>query len=106
MVRERWASIVNRFILDLRNFDYLGRHLDVRENVKFRGGFFPEWIHQKFPETVCVLSVEFKKFFMDEWTGRADETHLGTIKRALQSTIWGLHEELVKLGQVDRELTI
>ncbi|MBN2293782.1 MAG: N-formylglutamate amidohydrolase [Pirellulales bacterium] len=105
MDRQRWAPIVNRFILDLRNFDYLGHHLDVRENVKFRGGYFPLWIHQNFPETVCVLSVEFKKFFMDEWTGRADDTHLSTIQRALQSTIWGLHEELVKFGQIDRELT-
>ena len=105
MNRKRWSAIVERFILDLRNFDYLGRHLDVRENVKFRGGNFPAWIHKNFPENVCVLSVEFKKFFMDEWTGQADATQLATIQRALQSTTWGLHEELLRLNQMDREVT-
>ena len=106
MVRSRWATIIDRFIMDLRSFDFLGRHLDVRENIKFRGGEFPAWIHKTFPETVCVLSVEFKKFFMDEWTGQADESQLATIGRAVQSTIWGLHEELLKLGQTDREPAI
>lgn len=104
MDRDRWASIVNRFIVDLRNCDFLGRHLDVRENVKFRGGFFPAWIHEHFPESVCVLSIEIKKFFMDEWTGKPDRVHLSAIERALKSTVWGLHEELVKLGLPGREI--
>ena len=102
MDRKRWAAVVDRFIVDLRNFDYLGRRLDVRENVKFRGGHFPAWIHETFPQSVCVLSIEFKKFFMDEWTGQADETQLGAIERALKSTVWGIHEELVKSGLMDR----
>lgn len=104
MDRKRWGSIVDRFMVDMRNFDYLGRHLDVRENVKFRGGYFPKWIHETFPNSACVLSVEFKKFFMDEWSGKADETQLAAIERALRSTVWGLHEELVKLGISDREV--
>ena len=29
MQRSRWASVVDRFIVELRNFDFLGRHLDV-----------------------------------------------------------------------------
>ncbi|MGD9126514.1 MAG: N-formylglutamate amidohydrolase [Planctomycetia bacterium] len=104
MDRSRWAPIVDRFIHDLRNFDFMGRHLDVRENVKFRGGFFPQWIHQNFSTSVCVLSVEFKKFFMDEWTGQPDEVQLGTIQRALQSTVWGLHEELLKFSEHPSEI--
>lgn len=104
MDRRRWAPIVDRFIVDLRNVDFLGRRLDVRENVKFRGGYFPTWIHEHFPESVCVLSVEFKKFFMDEWTGEADRIKLNAIERALKSTVWGLHEELVRLGLSQREV--
>jgi hypothetical protein len=98
MDRVRWAPIVDRFIVDLRNFDFLGRRLDVRENVKFRGGYFPRWIHEHFPESVCVLAVEVKKFFMDEWSGKTNELQLEAVKRALKSTVWGLYEELVKLG--------
>jgi N-formylglutamate amidohydrolase len=104
MDRNRWASIVDRFIVNLRNFDFRGRNLDVRENVKFRGGFFPTWIHEHYPESVCVLSVEFKKFFMDEWTGEPDRLQLRAIERALKSTVWGIHEELVKLKLDSREI--
>ena len=103
MQRVRWAPLVDRFIEDLRGFDFMGRRLDVRENVKFYGGHFPKWIHESFPKSVCVLSVEFKKFFMDEWTGEPDRMQLGLIKRALKSTVWGIHEELVKLGLEHRK---
>ena len=104
MDRKYWASIVDRFIVDLRNFDFLGRRLDVRENVKFRGGYFPAWVHGAFPKSVCVISVEFKKVFMDEWTGETDATQVATIERALKSTVWGIHEELVRFGQLEGRL--
>ena len=97
MKRERWAPVVERFIADLRGFDFLGRHLDVRENVRFRGGNFPRWIHETFPETGCALAVEVKKFFMDEWTGKPDSVYMKTIYQALKSTMPGIIEELSKL---------
>ncbi len=97
MNRSRWAPLVDRFIRDLSSFDFMGRHLDVRENVKFRGRQFPRWIHESFPDSGCALAIEFKKIFMDEWTGKADPAVMDAFKRALQSTIPGLREELEKL---------
>jgi len=94
MDRTKWANIIERFIEDLRGFDYLDRHLDVRENVKFYGRQFAQWSHDHFPESACVLSVEFKKFFMDEWTGKADQRQMGAIVKALKSTIPGILNEL------------
>jgi len=88
------GRVVERFIADLRKFNFLGRHLDVRENVKFEGRQLARWIHEKFPDSACVLSVEFKKFFMDEWTGEADEEQIQAIRDALSSTIPGIIEEL------------
>lgn len=85
--RDRWAPVIDRFIEALRAFDYQGRRLDVRENVKFRGGHFPRWIHETFPMSGCALAIEFKKFFMDEWTGELDRSQHETIKRALAATI-------------------
>lgn len=96
--RDTWATLIDRFIQDLRAFDYLGRNLDVRENVKFRGGNLARYIHETFPESGCVLSIEFKKFFMDEWTGRVDSKQLGTIQEALQSTLPGMMRELKRIG--------
>jgi hypothetical protein len=94
--RERWGSVVDSFIDGLRSFDFLGRHLDVRENVRFQGGHLCQWVHEQFPVTGCALAVEFKKFFMDEWTGGVDDTVLAAIHDALASTLPGMRKALEK----------
>jgi N-formylglutamate amidohydrolase len=98
MERKRWAPIVDRFIEGLRSFDFLGRRLDVRENVRFRGGNFARWIHRTFPTTGCALAIEVKKFFMDEWTGKPDRQQLDAVRKALESTVSGVLEELRRLS--------
>lgn len=87
---EQWRPIVERFMTDLRAFDYQGRQLDVRENIKFIGGQFARWIHEQFPDSGCVLSIEYKKFFMDEWTGEPDDTQIQTIQDSLKATLPGV----------------
>jgi N-formylglutamate amidohydrolase len=94
MNRDRWAPVVDSFIADLSAFDFLGRQLDVRENIRFRGGHFSRWIHQTFPNTGCALAIEFKKFFMDEWTSEPDKVQLKAIYQALASTVPGIVEAL------------
>ena len=89
MERSRWTSLVDGFIEDLRAFPYQGRRLDVRENVKFFGGQVCRWTHDRFPSSVCALAVEFKKFFMDEWTGQLDFQQLRDLASALRSTVPG-----------------
>lgn len=96
MNRENWANVVDRFVEDLRTHDFMGRHLDVRENIKFKGGYFPKWIHENFPASVCCISVEFKKFFMDEWSGVPDHTKIRAIKDLLGTSLPGIREELAK----------
>jgi hypothetical protein len=88
--RTGWAPIVDRFVADLQAYDFLGRRLDVRENIKFFGGNFCRWIHQTFPGSVCALAVEFKKTFMDEWTGEVDRRQFAELQSALRSTLPGL----------------
>ena len=69
MDRERWAHVVDPFMEALRQFDFRGRRMDVRENIAFQGkGEQTRFIHTNFPKTGCAIAVEFKKFFMDEWT--------------------------------------
>jgi hypothetical protein len=98
MNRDYWAPVVDRFIADLRDVDFLGRKLDVRENVKFVGRQFPQWTHTHFPMTGCVLAVEFKKFFMNEWTGEVDIKQSKAIKDALANTITGILASLAGMG--------
>jgi len=94
MDRQRWASIVERCIADLRAAEVLGRPLDVRENVRFLGGYFSTWVHRTFPASGCALAIEVKKFFMDEWTGVPDAVQLEAVERVLASTVPGLLQEL------------
>ena len=99
MPREYWAPVIERFMSDLQNFDFLGRRLDVGENIKFRGGHFSRWIHETFPFSGCALAIEFKKFFMDEWTGAPDNVQVDAIRQALCHTIPGVLNELDKFNR-------
>jgi N-formylglutamate amidohydrolase len=82
--RERWRSIVEQFASSLRAFEFGGRRLDVRENVRFRGGgHFSVWVRERFPESACCLSIEVKKFYMDEWTGEINQALSALIHEAL-----------------------
>jgi N-formylglutamate amidohydrolase len=94
MNRTRWTSLVDRFIADLRDCPFMGRRLDVRENVKFGGGWMSQWIHDTFPENACVLSVEVKKVFMDEWTGQLYPELLAAYHQVLAATLPGLRDSL------------
>ncbi len=89
-----WRALVERFTADLQQQDVQGHRLDVRENVKFRGGEMSKWVHRTFPETGVALAIELKKTFMDEWTGRLDVAHLDDLRRALAATVPGLVDSL------------
>mgnify|MGYP001816687350 CR=1 FL=1 len=94
MDRQFWSPVVDNFNAALAEADYLGRHLDVRENVKFRGRYLAQFVHARYPRTGCCLAIEVKKFFMDEWTGELDtgalEALLAAIKVALVAAEKGL----------------
>lgn len=70
MPRERWAWLLDPLIDEIARFDFAGRRLDVRENVAFQGkGELARFVHARHPEAGCAIAFEFKKFYMDEWTG-------------------------------------
>ena len=65
-----------------------------RLQIRFQGGHLADWIHHTFPHTGCALAIEFKKVFMDEWTGEVDDAELEALGDALAATIPGLLDEL------------
>ncbi|MGH8194395.1 MAG: N-formylglutamate amidohydrolase [Woeseiaceae bacterium] len=97
MERDRWASLVDRFIDTLRLQDFRKQPLDVRENVKFKGRQFPQWLHTNYPTNVCVLSLELKKIFMDEWRGTASIPALEELRVALQNAVNATRQELARI---------
>ena len=95
--RERWGGLVDRFMADLRTVEVAGRPLDVRENVRFRGGHLSRWVHAAFPGQACCLAVEVKKFFMDERTGELDEAAWGGVQEALAASVPGVLDEIDRM---------
>ena len=98
--RDVWAPVVDHFIQSMSNYNYFQRHLDVRENIRFKGGFLSQWIHQNYPNKSCVLAIEIKKIFMDEWTGNLDIEKLNEISNALKKTIPGVLRRAKRVEQV------
>ena len=96
MDRRRWGHILDPLIERLGELDVRGRRLTVRKNVAFQGkGEQTRFIHEKFPETGCVIAIEFKKVFMDEWTGVPDREAL-TALRAVVRLVIPLLEDIVE----------
>jgi N-formylglutamate amidohydrolase len=94
MDRARWAPVVDRFVADMSAGTVQGRRLDVRENVCFQGGHLARWVHEHFSDSACAIAVEFKKIFMDEWTGAGEPAVIADIGRVLEATVPGLRREL------------
>lgn len=95
--KDRWTHVLEAAMRTLREFDYRGRRLDVRENVAFQGkGELARFVHRRFPETGCALAIEFKKFFMDEWTGEPYRDDLDAIRALLNATARAVEQALGK----------
>ena len=57
---------------------------DVRVNVRFPdGGNWPEWVFAEYGAEVCAITLEYKKTFMDEWSGQADIGRLEQLRTGL-----------------------
>ena len=88
MDRARWAHVLDPFIDSLRSFSLRGRAIDVRENVAFQGkGEQTRFVHATFPRTGCAIAVEFKKVFMDEWTGEPDLEALVALRTMIKASL-------------------
>lgn len=95
MDRARWSHVVDALIEHFSGCEIGGRPLDVRENIAFQGkGEQTRFIHQHFPVTGCAIAVEFKKIFMDEWTGEPDLHVLEQLRSMVGSAV-PLLEKLV-----------
>ena len=79
--RERFGAVIDAFRTSLSEQGF-----DVRENVKFKGQALAWWVHERYAGTGVVLALEFKKTFMDEWTGVPDPDRLDVLAQALATT--------------------
>lgn len=99
MNRKLWKPVINYFMDQLKDYNFFGRKLDVRENIRFQGGHLSYWIHQNYPGKSCVMAIELKKIFMDEQTGAVNIPCIRSLKEALFETIPGvIHEAQIVMN--------
>ena len=85
--RDRWGDVVDTFITTLGGTQTSGGQIDVRENVRFKGANLCAWVHDRYPDHGVALALEFKKTYMDEWTGQPDRARIATLAQALGETV-------------------
>jgi N-formylglutamate amidohydrolase len=93
----KWQAISNKLLGYLSACKINDEYPDVRENIVFKGGGFTQWVNKNYGDKGFVISIEFKKTFMDEWTGRADIGHLMDLNKALRGAIPMLNYELTEM---------
>ena len=99
MPREHWAWLLDPLIERMRGLDFGGRRLDVRENIAFQGkGELTRFVHGRFPESGCAIAIEFKKFFMDEWTGEPSREDIEALRALVRSLLPVIEASLRERG--------
>lgn len=97
MDRAKWADVIDALISAISAATLAGRPVDVRENIAFQGrGEQTRFIHEHFPDTGCAIAIEFKKTFMDEWTGKPDLEALRSLRTLVASLVPVLTEALAR----------
>lgn len=74
---------------------YQGKKLDCRIDIKYPGGTMSRHLHREFPGKVFSLAIEFKKTFMNEWTGELYRDKMEELITALQSITPLLTKDLI-----------
>lgn len=88
MPRERWARVVDPYLAFLASYDFNGRRLSVAENLAFQGkGEWTRFVHDRHPQQGCAIAFEFKKFFMDEWTGAPEPDELDAMRGLIRDSV-------------------
>ncbi|HQM03698.1 MAG TPA: N-formylglutamate amidohydrolase [Candidatus Cloacimonas sp.] len=72
-------------------------NLDCRSDIKFSGGYFSRWVNQTFGNKVLCLAIEFKKIFMDEWTGELNLPVYFQLQKIFQTAVLNWMCEITSL---------
>jgi hypothetical protein len=63
---------IDDLMLKLRKIRAEGRPVTVAENEVFKGGYLARRLSGQHYQKLAVFAIEFKKIFMDEWSGQFD----------------------------------
>ncbi len=95
---DRFGGVLEALEGELREAPAGGRLPDVRRNVRYPdGGHWPEWVFANYGEEVATVTLEYKKFYMDEWTGDAHLPVVEDLRVGLDRAACAAREVLSRL---------
>ncbi|WP_206436027.1 N-formylglutamate amidohydrolase [Altericroceibacterium xinjiangense] len=97
--KDVYGNLLEGFKAGLQSRQVRGRTPDVQVNVRWEdGGNFPEWLHATYGDAACVLTLEFKKIFMDEWGCGADILALQELRDGFLAAVREGRESLARVA--------
>jgi N-formylglutamate amidohydrolase len=89
-VHPKWSELTNLLVAFIQSQSLYEQEIDIRENVKFKGGNLGRHLNDLYGERGCVWSIEFRKDFMDEWTGEPNIQRIAACKQLMINTLQNL----------------
>jgi N-formylglutamate deformylase len=86
-LQEKHYASAQSFCELLNGKEYLGKPLDCRLDVKFTGGYLSRWLNHFYPDRLICLAIEFKKTWMDEWSGLVDAQAVAELKDIFHTAV-------------------
>lgn len=71
--RVLFGNVIDDLLGSLNGRSVAGHPISAGENVVFKGGGLSRRLSPAYYDQLLILSIEFKKIFMDEWSGRLYE---------------------------------
>lgn len=93
-ISPQWRTLTDLLVTFIRTQTLYNEEIDIRENIKFKGGNFGRHLNDLFADQGCVWSVEFRKDFMDEWTSEPSIHRIAACKQLLINTVQYLKTHL------------
>lgn len=80
-----WDDVVGAYASALATRPLSYSEPDVRLDVKFTGGHQVRWLKARYGVRCCAIATEFKKVYMDEWTGEPEDHLIEVIAGLMES---------------------
>jgi hypothetical protein len=71
--RDLFGEVIDDLLFSLNGISIAGHPISVGENLVFKGGGLSRRLSPAHYDQLLFLAIEFKKIFMDEWSGQLYE---------------------------------
>jgi len=86
-IDNKWTPLIHQLVEFIKQEKLYSYPIDIQENIKFKGGYLSQLLNKKYAEYGCVISFEFRKDFMNEWTGTPDIYKIVSCKQLLMNSL-------------------